>query len=75
MSFYCLSRWTVTYVPGPKCYLCARSVQPVPNLPPYDPSTPQPFPWEPAVHAAIAKLRAERAEKKAQTRAKTAGAE
>ncbi len=48
---------------------------PIPNLPPYDPSNRQPFPWEPAVHAAIAKLRAEKAEKEAKARAKPAGTE
>jgi hypothetical protein len=48
---------------------------PIPNLPPYDPSTRQPFPWEPAVHAAIAKFRAEKAEKETKARAKPAGAQ
>ncbi len=40
---------------------------PIPNLPPYDPSKREPFPWEPAVHAAIAKLRAQNAHAKPAT--------
>jgi hypothetical protein len=44
---------------------------PIPNLPPYDPSKRETFPWAPAVHAAIAKLRARKAGKEA----KAAGVE
>jgi hypothetical protein len=48
---------------------------PIPDLPPYDPSKREPFPWEPAVHAAIAKLCAEKAKKEVKSRAKPAGTE
>jgi hypothetical protein len=36
---------------------------PIPNLPPYDPAKDEPFPWEADVHAAIEKLKAEKAKK------------
>ena len=36
----------------------------IPGLPPYDPAKDEPFPWEPAMRAAIAKLRAEKEAKK-----------
>jgi len=37
---------------------------PIPNLPPYDPSKDEPFPWEADVRKAIEKLRAEKEAKK-----------
>ena len=38
---------------------------PIPDLPPYDPSKDEPFPWEAEVEAAIEKLKAEKAAKEA----------
>jgi hypothetical protein len=38
---------------------------PIPNLPPYDPTKDEPFPWEADVRAAIEKLKAEKEAKKA----------
>jgi hypothetical protein len=35
----------------------------IPNLPPYDSAKDEPFPWEAEVHAAIEKIRAEKAAK------------
>lgn len=37
---------------------------PIPNLPPYDPTKDEPFPWEADVRAAIEKLRAQKKRKK-----------
>jgi tetratricopeptide (TPR) repeat protein len=40
---------------------------PIPQLPPFDPASVQPFPWETKVRAAIERLRAEKAAKAANT--------